>query len=248
MAAPTVQVRYSVPDNKDIGDAKNFSWDVPIPVNKFWNDITFVEARNFMHNFSADELAALPIDSDSTLDKPAKLALLLQLLHDKVATQDAMAAPQTWYDVDSDAWDTLQLGVSSLMQGLGRPDAELEAHLRMMIQRNKFPENLSHHHTLAGVLLNQRRYAEAEAEERPVLPWLDSKVGRDSPQSLGARQYLVHAVWKQGREEEARKMFEETLELIEGSREGPYGVYADEAREMTEKLFRDLNEGNFPRH
>jgi hypothetical protein len=94
--------RYSQ-NKKDIGEAKNFSWEYPVPDNEFWNTLDFVVCRNFLQCFSADEIERLPFDS--ILSKRGKLELLLKFLRERLSSQDAAAAPQTLYDVNYEAWD-----------------------------------------------------------------------------------------------------------------------------------------------
>lgn len=244
MATETVPEapRYSV-GKKDIGEAKNFRWECPIPSNKFWDDLEFTEARNFLQNVSPVELETFPIDPESTQARKEKQELLLKILQDKLAREDAASAPQTFYDVDFDAWDQLWLGIFTFKDALGHPDAE--ADLRMMIDRKKYPNNRSHEHTLSVLLFNRGEYAESEALEREVYEWLVGRLGKTSPQALGSRRIIARSAWKQGPERipEAKGIFEEVLELIEESREGKYGVYADEQKEITEKMVRDLEEG-----
>jgi hypothetical protein len=240
--ANTTGIRYSQ-NKKDIGDAKNFRWEYPVPENKFWDDFTFVEARNFLQSFSPAELENLPIDPNSTQDKKEKLELLLKLLHDKLAAEDAAAEPETFYDVNFDAWDQLYLGVFTVKHALGHADAEDT--LRMMIDRRKYKSNYSHQHTLSVLLFDQGKYAEAEETEIPVKDWLDGRLGKDSPQALGSRRIIGRAIWKQGpeRRDEAKEIFAEVMDLVEGMTGGKYAVYQDEMRETTEKMARDLEEG-----
>jgi hypothetical protein len=245
MATTKGSVRYSQNKKEMTEDAKKFKWECAVPQNKFWDDFTFVEARNFLQSFaSEEELASLPIDPDSTQSKKEKAELLLKLLNDKLAAEDAAASPQTYYDVSFKAWDTLQLGVFSLQQCLGK-DVEAEGTLRMMIEKNKNKANLSHQHTLAGLLFDQGKYREAEKMERPVVEWLDGILGRDSPQALGGRRIMARAIWKQGEErrEEAKGLFKEVVEIIDGMGNGQFGVYQEEERELIDNMVKNLEEG-----
>ena len=232
-------VRYSQ-GKKDIGDAKNFPWEHPVPENKFWNDLSFVTGRNFLQSFSVEEVEQLPIDPESHLPKDEKLKQLLVLLHEKLAREDAAAAPQTYYDVDFKGWNTLQLGVYTMQDQLELPEAEPT--LRMMVDKRKDKSNLSHLHTLASLLLKQGKYVEAEEAARPVCDWLDGLVGKNSPQALGSRRMIAQAVWRQGpsRHAEAARLFAEIKELIATMDGGRFAVYKDEELEMVEKLINDL--------
>ena len=245
MATPTAAVRYSQTKTEMTDQAKAFPWECPIPATPFWEALTFVEARNFLQSFASDEeRAALPIDRDSTAPKDEKLELLSGLLDNKLAAEDAAVAPQTWYDVDFKAWNRLQMGRFTLQQSLGR-DVEAEGTLRMMIGREKNKNNLSFQHTLAALLCDQGKYREAEEMEGPVVEWLDGILGRDSPQALGGRRIMARAMWKQGEErrEDARKLFEEVMETVEGMGGGQFAVYQEEERELVRKMVKDLEDG-----
>jgi hypothetical protein len=100
-----------------IGEAKSFSWEYPVPVNKFWDDLKFTDGRNFLQCFTSDEIEQLPLDDSR--DITGKLELLLKLLQDKLSAEDALASPRTLYDVDFQAWDKLLLGISTIQERLG---------------------------------------------------------------------------------------------------------------------------------
>ncbi|KAH8887397.1 hypothetical protein GQ53DRAFT_726241 [Thozetella sp. PMI_491] len=240
MAAPD-QVRYSTGKN-DIGAAKNFNWEHPIPDNKFWRDVHFTTGRNFLQSFPPEEVEALPIDPDSAESLQSKLRLLLRLLDEKLAKEDAAAAPQTYFDVAFPGWDKLMLAKFDIQDKLDDPEAETT--LRTMIDLQKDKGNLSHFHTLTMTLIKKGEYAEAEQTELPVRDWLDGKLGKHSPQSIGARRMIAEAVWRQGpaRRAEAEKLFAELREIIDGSGEGPFGVYQEEHREDLEKLLAKLQQ------
>ncbi|KAK4044836.1 hypothetical protein C8A01DRAFT_31022 [Parachaetomium inaequale] len=119
MAQPPQEqgVRYSQGANKPIGAAAvTFSWEHPIPQTKFWDDLPYTVARNFLSLFDAAASDDPPpsFDDDdgnsggaerSTLSKTEKLQLLLRLLHDRLASRDRDAAPhsQTFYEADCHA-------------------------------------------------------------------------------------------------------------------------------------------------
>lgn len=239
-ASASEGARYSTPN---IGNAKNFTWEYPVPDNAFWNDLKFVVGRNFLSSFSPEEISQLPIDPNSTQSKSGKLELLLQLLQEKIAAQDAESSPQSFYDTDYEAWETTWLAIHTMQYELGLPEAEQT--IRMLIDRRKNKANLSHFHTLSVLLFEQGQYAEAEEMERPVLDWLVSRLGDTSPQALGSRRIIARAIWKQGpeRRAEAEALFEEVKRLVEESGSGKYAVYKDEQMEETETMIADMRAG-----
>ncbi|RYP78638.1 hypothetical protein DL769_003134 [Monosporascus sp. CRB-8-3] len=188
-------VRYSQ-GKKDMGESRKFPWEYRVPDNKFWHDVSFCAARNFLQNFSPEEIDQLQIDPESTLEKRAKIELLARLLGELLKKREAEAAPKTYYDADFVGWDRLWLAVYTMQDELGDPEAERT--LRMLCDRRKDKTNLSHQHTLAGLLLDRGKYAESEEMEKEVKAWLDDRLGRDSPQALSARRIITQALWKQG--------------------------------------------------
>ncbi|KAK7931992.1 hypothetical protein PG985_002704 [Apiospora marii] len=250
-------VRYSQ-GQKDIGQARNLSWEYPVPDNDFWRDLPYSLSRNFLQSFSPEKLLQLSahFEGHDKLDRVAKLELLARLLHDELKEQDASAAAnaaaaedddsrQTFYDVNYPRWRAVWLAVCSAQQELGQR-VEAEDTLRMLHEKRRDPANLSHLHSLASLLLTRGVYAEAERMELDVRTWLDSRLGRDSPQALGARRMLAEATWKQGatRRQEAGDVVDEMRVIIDGMGAGQYAAYQDEEREMLDKLVLSLQDGH----
>ncbi|KAI0439495.1 hypothetical protein F4803DRAFT_554026 [Xylaria telfairii] len=86
---PSGAVRYSQQD-KDMGEAKNFPWEHPVPRNAFWDDLPYTVARNFLDAFTTEELRAAPISPDSTESKEKKLLSLATWLGKKMAEQEEL--------------------------------------------------------------------------------------------------------------------------------------------------------------
>lgn len=239
--ANSLSYRYSQGD-KDIGSARKFHWEIPVPICKFWDDFSYPAARNFLDVFPKEHI---PIDLDSTAQKQEKVDLLGKLLDERLASKDADAAPKTLYDVDYDYWKKIWLAKIGMQVEV--QDLKLEDTMRMMIEKNKpkDPTNLSFNHSLTSVLLTKGKYAEAEATELPVPEWLDSKLGKESPQSLSSRRMIAHAIWKQGRQAEASKLFDEVFGIIDGTKDdNQYAPYKSAEKEMAEKLWKELKEGD----
>ncbi|KAI1756193.1 hypothetical protein F4782DRAFT_485157 [Xylaria castorea] len=226
---PSGTVRYSQQD-KDIGEAKNFSWEHPVPRNAFWDDLPYTVARNFLNAFTTEELSVIPIDPDSTESKEEKLRFLSTWLDKKMAEQEA---PSSVHNV---SWEPLMIGLVSVRWELGDLGGAEEI-ARLMVERRK-DGNPQYLHQLAGILLDRGQYAEAESTERKVQPWLIEKLGKDSPQALSATRIIVLSMWKQGvsRHAEARKLIDELQDIVNGMAIGKYTVYQDEERELLKEL------------
>ena len=178
--ARSTSVRFS--DGKPQTDkSPNFPWEYLVPDNQFWSGLPFVVGRNFLSNFTAEEVEHLPIDPNCNLGKGKKVNLLLNLLKSRLAERDSTAAPETYYDIEFPGWDKLWVGIFTMQHELGHPEAEQT--MRRMCDRSKDESNLSHFHTLAGMLVARGEYVEGEVMERKVKPWLEEKLGKDSPQS-----------------------------------------------------------------
>ncbi|KAK5990011.1 hypothetical protein PT974_08274 [Cladobotryum mycophilum] len=235
-------IRYST-GSRPIGNAKNFSWEYPIPRCPFWDDLEFATGRNFPSVYSREDIGKLPIDPDSTDDRQTKLNLLLKLLRERSAEKEAGAAPETYLEVDSKGWSTLHLGIYTVQYALGLR-GEAEQTVRVMVDKTEGNTKLSHSHTLAAVLLAKGDCVEAEKLEKPVRAWLVGLLGQDSPQALGAMRTIVRAVWRQGpgRRAEAKGLIAEWKETVDGMGGGQYGAYQDEEREMMDKIVSELDE------
>lgn len=241
MATTTGAVRYSTGEN-EIGDAKDFPWEFPVPVNKFWDPLHWKVGSSFLSVFRADQREKLPIDPDSAEPVKDKLALLLKLLRQKLDDEDAANAPRTFYDVDYEAWDDVWRAINTIQREMGDPEEEQT--LRMLVDRRQDKKDLSLLHSLSALLLEKGKYAEAEANEVPVRDWLDSLRGRHCPQAISARRIIAESVWRQGvdRREEAAKLFSELEGHLEAMRGTEYEVYQDEYKEIVRDCLRALKE------
>ncbi|KAK3377103.1 hypothetical protein B0T24DRAFT_620462 [Lasiosphaeria ovina] len=242
MATAPSAVRYSTANVANDSAAQSFAWEEGIPVNKFWDSLSFCTSRNFLRNFSAAELAALPIDAASSAPDTEKLELLLRLLETKLSHNDINITEQEDNDDDDgkfNRWNDICLAIASIQSELGRLDAA-ETTIRAMAAARRDKTNLSPLHMLADHLVKIRKFAEAEAMERPVVQWMDAhpRLGKDSPQALSARRVLVRALWGIGGERcaEAQVLVGEVREIVAGMGEGRFGVYQQEERELVEEL------------
>lgn len=238
MSSTTTEVKYSQ-GSKDIGAAKSFSWEYPVPKNAFWGPLDFVVGRNFLKCFSSSELQAMELRLIGSLPNFEKYELLLKILNEKLEASNKAATPRTMQEVDHKAWDDLMLGIVTMYARLNRL-SDQESTVRLLIAKRQDPSNLSHFYNLAGVLLEQGKYAEAEERASKARDWLDGKLGKDSPQALGARKIIAEAAWKQGRVEEAMGLMGEMEGIVDGGGEGTFGIYMDEQREMLSKMKEEL--------
>jgi hypothetical protein len=243
MAAATAGFRYSN-DAVAASDAKAFSWEAPVPVNPFWDSFDYPTARNFLGNFSDNELEQLPIDPTSTDTSTSKLRLLLSLLETKLAQEEASTSPpQSLHQTNYPRWYSLWQGIYVLQDKLGLPEAEQT--VRMLVARRPDDDSdVRPPHLLADYLVRAGKYVEAEETERPVVAWMDTRghLGRDSPQALSARRVLVKALWGQGasRRAEAEALLEEVEGIVDGMGAGRFGVYQEEERRLNRELLAEL--------
>lgn len=69
----TTRFRYSNGEIATAEAAAALSWEAPVPVTPFWNNMDYCPARNFLGIFSEHELEQLLIDLSSTDTHSAKL-------------------------------------------------------------------------------------------------------------------------------------------------------------------------------
>ncbi|KAI3327415.1 hypothetical protein HD806DRAFT_392927 [Xylariaceae sp. AK1471] len=224
---------------EDIGKARDFPWEYPVPDNKFWADIPHAAAREFLQSFSAEEVAKLPIDPDSTLELQQKLELLLTLLKEQLAKKEANSAPDSLFDADYATWEKIHTAIFCMQRWL-KDNVSAEATLRMLIDRRKDKSNLSLLQTLDFMRMERGEYEEVAKTEPEIIEWLNGRLGKDSPQGLGSRRMLVEALWNLGRQEEAEVLLDETRKLAGAMADGQYAKYRDVEVEAVSKLARKL--------
>ena len=246
-------VRYSTAKVATSNDAKNFSWEAPVPVNRFWDDFDYCISRNFLGNFTDEELhEQSAINPDSDAPRAEKLELLLQLLEEKLTTEEEASVAAIGFPLhirDYKRWNSLVQGIYTMQDALGQLDAA-EKSIRLLV--DKSPGRVENEplptasvvplHMLADHLVKMGKCVEAEETAIPVREWMDAspKLGRDSPQALGARRIILRALWGQGaeRKADAAALLAEIHAIIEGLGAGnsKYAVYQDEERELIDRL------------
>jgi hypothetical protein len=102
---------------------------------------------------------------------------------------------------------------------------------------------LSHQHALAALLTTRGEpgdFARAEELEQPFSVSIETRLGKDSPQALSSRRIMAKAVWRQGRESEARKLIDEIYYWIEQMGKGKYAAYKNSEKKMTDEMVEEL--------
>jgi hypothetical protein len=234
-------VRYSQGD-KEIGDAKKFSWEQAVPKNAFWDDLPYTVARNFLQAFTDADLRIVRIDPDSTESKKEKLRFLAKYLKKKLIQEEAVSAPSMFCETDYEGWRRVMLGCYTVQRELDDL-AGAEDILRLMIDRRKDKSNLSELHTLSDLLMTRGDYSKAEETAREVEPWLSGMLGKDSPQALSSKRTVILSLWKQGRSRhaEAQKLLKELQDIVAGMRSGQYAVYQDAERDLMKTLMSQMD-------
>jgi hypothetical protein len=243
MAAVAAPVRYSNDAVATSEAAKAFSWEAPLPVNRFWDSFKYSVARSVLINFSDEELRKLPIDPNSTDDVQTKLRLLLRLLQEKLAKEEAATVPQQSLNKqDYPRWNQLVQGIYIVEDQLDLPQAEQT--VRTLVEGRPDESNVVPPHLLSEYLVKHGKYEEAEQTARPVLAWMDAqpRLGKASPQALGARRIIARALWFQGsaRRAEAKALVAEIHELVDSMAGGKFEVYQDEEKQTIEELTAEL--------
>lgn len=239
MAEPETTARFST-GTIQVKDAPKFTWEYPVPNDDFWNDFRFTSGRNFLTCFSAEEIQQMDLKQYGSLGKEKKAHILIKILEDNIAntTND-----KALWESDHKRWEKLCLALATIQGGLGNLSEQITI-VESLLERRVDKSNLSHAHNLAGLMIDAGNYRKSEELAGSVTPWLDGKLGKDSPQSLSSRRTMIKAVWKQGRKQEAEGLISEVLGLIEESGNGQYGVYQEEERRMTLEMLEDLTKSD----
>ncbi|KAH6845710.1 hypothetical protein B0I37DRAFT_191181 [Chaetomium sp. MPI-CAGE-AT-0009] len=251
MASSTKATRFRY-SNGEIATAEAaavFSWEAPVPVNPFWDDIDYCPARNFLGSFSEHELEELPIDPSSTDTPDAKLQLLLRLLQEKLAYEEAAASPpQSLHDTNYTRWYDLWQAIYALQSASGLLE-EPGTTARMLVARQpEHSADVRPRHILAEHLVKVGKYAEAEDTARPVCAWMDAqpRLGKGSPQAINSRRMIAKALWGQGppRRAEAEALLAEIDEIVDGMGVGGgrFAVYQEEEKRLNVQMRAELKE------
>lgn len=216
-----------------------FSWDYDVPDTPFWSDLDFTVGRNFLTCFSPSEIQGMHLDA--SLDKPQKLHLLLKLVQERLASREVEVVPESLLSFDFGEWQRLMLAIQTMQNCLGLPEEEETVRIIMKNGRDG-KRNISGVNMMARFKEKHGLYSEAEALAREALPVLrgHEMLGVDSPQVLGTTRTLIRCVWKQGLEKEARKLVNETSDLIERMGHGKFRKYQAEEQIMIRDLVVEL--------
>ncbi|KAI1366281.1 hypothetical protein F5Y08DRAFT_142136 [Xylaria arbuscula] len=239
--ANTQEVRFSQ-GKKNIGEAAEFPWEYPVPVNPFWDDIRHPTARSVLQAFAPDDdVEKPPIDPEGKLSSREKLELLHTPLRNRLSQAEAGCAPDTLLSADYETWYKIHTAIFSAQKDLGATDAA-ETTVRALFENRRDKENISLLQSLHWMLLERGSYEEVVEQEPKVAEWLDGRLGKNSPQALGSRRMMAEALWWLGRTAEAEARFGEIRELAESMHGGPYAVYRNDEVDAVESLKQRLVE------
>ncbi|KAK4188719.1 hypothetical protein QBC35DRAFT_495401 [Podospora australis] len=240
-----IKVRYSTANVSNSEATKACSWEKPVPVNNFWDSLDYCLARNFLGNFSHEELPNLPIDPDSTASHQEKLTLLLSLLQAKVEQEEALAAQSssTLHEADYKKWHSLYQGIYTYQTEL-KLLSDAGKTIRMLVEKRSSTNDIPLHCFADHLITAEKDYKQAEEIEKLVLEKWEKvpQLGRDSPQCINARRIIARAVWMQGKErrEEADTMIAEIEAITEEMRNGRFAAYLEEERKLNSEMMEKL--------
>ncbi|KXS96189.1 hypothetical protein AC578_2674 [Pseudocercospora eumusae] len=223
--------------------AQKFPWDFDKPKTAFWDDIGWKEGRAFFGAFPDDACAestlADKLESSTDLPTDAKLQILLDILQQRLRDEEALAAdrvpPSSLVESDYRAWRRLWHAIYVIKSHQGRHDEE-ERIIEMLMetQSSDGEKDLSAHHSMCFILVDKKRFEEAEVMCWDVLNWLDNHpmCGPSSPQSLSIRRLLVKIACQTGSRDTAKRRLGELKALVDGLAKGKFAKYAEEEKEM----------------
>ncbi|PYH91442.1 hypothetical protein BO71DRAFT_432867 [Aspergillus ellipticus CBS 707.79] len=217
-------------------EVPDFPWDYAVPTTPFWNTFEHHKARSFLVCFTSAELSHFSLNEEiqyASAPQPEKLTVLHSLLQKKLQAEEskypdddsAAGFPKS----DAQLWARLVMAISGIDQELGRIE-DAEHGLRVLVAGE--PENLVYAFNLAGFLVeNTDKYEEARGLAVQSRDWVDGRVGRASPQGIGARKTVAMASWKMGEVERAKGEIEEVWQCVGELKGTRFAVYEEEERE-----------------
>ncbi|KAK3362526.1 hypothetical protein B0T25DRAFT_626938 [Lasiosphaeria hispida] len=235
------QSKTSVPSTSQ---EPKYSWDYDIPQTPFWADLPFTTGRNFLQCYTSDEIAQMDPEFFhlTTLTISEKHQLLVRHSHVALAAREAGVAPASLKDADNRAWHRYMLAIYTSQNELKLPEARDT--LQLMLDNSSGDDRVPWLNMMAAYTIDQGDYVQGEKMEREVLPWMQNhpRLGVDSPQALGTMRRITVAVWKQGREVEARGLVTEMEALVEGLSVGPskFVKYQEDERQELGKVVDEL--------
>lgn len=183
---------------------------------------TFTEAE-------LNQLAQPPIENGA---QTGKTKALESLAAESVVAKVHSLGPD--HEVTLGAMHTLGLVQSEV----GSP-ARAERTWRKMLtirERDSPRSALAVRNNLGFVLVEQGKYQEAEEIARQLLPALQKRYGKESPQALGTLRQLIEAVGGQRRVEDAKSLVEEGFVLVGGMGRGKFKEYQQEELEALQQV------------
>ena len=218
-----------------------YSWDYDVPDDPFWKDLPFTTARNFLSCYTPQELEDM---SFPPLPEPVdKWKLLLSRLEDKWEATKSRYDPAPVYQANNKAWMDLRLAMWTVLHELKEMDAAI-AILNEMSAHGTYNNQMSAKNMLAGLYTELGRFAEAEVMGKECLTWLRElpQCGPKSPMALGCQRRLLEAIFKQGKEEEAKDIEVKMEDLIQGLSGHQFEKYQDEEQQMLKDKIKELQD------
>ena len=232
-------------------------WETAGPTGEFWakfDDNHGHMGRQFLQVFTADEVAAFPLDA--SLSQQDMLEQLYTVAKSALAGRSVETAANPELLPREEWLQWLHAGhlLSALESHTKRYEA---AEQRMCVENDlwkkryalgndadlKVPVSISALSNLAWTYLQDGKPAEAEAISRDLPALLRSTplLGPGpSPQELGSRRSLMEALAKQGKYEEAKALNEEGYAVIAELAKGKFAKYEQEEIEAMDEAKGNL--------
>ncbi len=232
-------------------------WETAGPTGEFWakfDDNHGHIGRQFLHVFTADEIAAFPLDA--SLSQEDKMEQLYTVTKAALAERSVHAATDAEL-LPREEW-VQWLHAGHLLASLESHTKRYETAEQRVIAENdlwkkryalgndpemKVPVSISALSNLSWIYLKAGKPAEAEAISRDLPALLRSTplLGPGpSPQELGSRRSLMEALAKQGKYEEAKKLNEEGYAVIAELAKGKFAKYEQEEIEAMDEVKGNL--------
>ncbi|GKZ33973.1 hypothetical protein AbraIFM66950_004104 [Aspergillus brasiliensis] len=238
-----MQFRYST----GTSNPTTFPWEAGIPSTPFWDSFSFSQAACILKALPPPELEQYDLDAryGSSASQPEKLAVILDILQEKVKHEEARyTLPERFHTADHPLYSRLLLAIASVNVLLGQTDKAEDAY-RTLVAKRKDESDLVPVYNLSGFLIHDGTASKIEEGLElagPCVEWLDKKLGRASPQAIGVRRNIAEAEWKLGRRERADEMIKEVYDCIDELKGTKFAVYEDDEREFAREWEKGLRE------
>ncbi|KAJ5112919.1 hypothetical protein N7456_001453 [Penicillium angulare] len=239
--------RYST-GTSDSAKPTSFAWEFAVPVTPFWDSFSWKYAKCILKAFTALEIQNLHLEQYKNESETRKFDLMDKFLEEKLALEEAryLAYGTTLQTADYDLWNKVLLAITLTSTETGHLERAEKAHRSLIDGRTDLQDMTSINNFASWLIHHTTKYDDARGFAIQSQNWIEKKLGRSSPQSIGNRKIIAETYWKENNSIKANETTVEIFECIDGLRDTRFAVYEEsereEAKEWEKKLKEEGNE------